>query len=169
MDVRNLNGLKIDTLLAQYNALRADTALGALKLRLHTAAVPSSLTAIDEGDLTASTNALVTAYEAHRVSAFVPATNLGAHASADSTNVVAAAVATNLATSLTRANELKGDLNAHIAVTAKHIVASSAAVAAADATDAPTLLVLLTDIYDVLLAHAVTSAWSSEGITVIDA
>jgi len=166
MDVRNLTRLETLALIAQYNAQRADAARAALKLILHVQAVPSTLAAIDEADLTASTNALVTSYEAHRVSVFSATTNLGAHGSSDTTNAVAAAVATNLATSLTRANELKADLNAHIAVTAKHITSSSAAVAAADATDAPTLLVLLTDIRTVLLAHT-GSAFTSEGITIV--
>lgn len=166
MNVRNLDSLKTTAVVAEYNKLRADSARAALKLILHVQAVPATLAAINEADLTASTNALVTAYEAHRVSVFSATTNLGAHGSSDTTNAVAASVATNLATSLTRANELKADLNAHIGVTAKHITSSSAAVAASDATDAPTLLVLLTDIRTILLAH-IQSAYASDVITIV--
>lgn len=165
-DVRKLTPSMAEALVSQYNALRADTAKAHLKLVLHTQEVPSSLDAIDEDDLPASTNALVTAYEAHRVSVFSATTNLGAHGSSDTTNAVTSPTATNLATSLTRANELKADLNAHIAVTAKHITSSSAAVSASNATDADTLLVLLTDIHSVLSAH-IGSAFASEGLTLI--
>jgi len=166
MNVRALTQLEATALVGQYNALRADTAKAHLKLVLHVQAVPSTISAVDSGDLVATTNALVTAYEAHRVSVFSATTNLGAHGSSDTTNAVTAPVATDLATAITRANELKADLNAHIAVTAKHITSSSAAVAAADATDSPSLLTLVTDIRAVLLAH-VTSAFTSEGITLI--
>lgn len=166
MDVRNLTGVKADALIAQHNAVRADVARGLLKLILHTGKVPLTIAALDSMDLVATTNNLVTAYEAHRVSVFSATTQLGAHGSSDTTNAVTAAVATDQATAITRANELKADLNAHIAVTAKHITSSSAAVAAADATDGPSLLTLLTDIRAVLVAH-VESGFASEGITVV--
>lgn len=165
-DVRKLTPPMAETLVSQYNALRADTAKAHLGLVLHVQSVPSSLSAINGSDLPASTNALVVSYEAHRVSVFSGTTNLGAHSSSDTANAVSAPTATDLASAITRANELKADLNAHIALAAKHIASSSAAVAAADATDAGTLLTLLTDIRAVLLAH-VTSAFSSEGITLV--
>jgi len=166
MNVRNIPRLVTDALVAQYNKLRADIAKGALGTVLHTGTVPSTIAALDTNDLPAATNILVTAYEAHRVSVFSGTTGLGAHSSSDTANAVSAAAATDLATAITRANELKGDLNAHIAVTTKHIAASSAAVAAADATDAPTLITLLTDIDAVLRAH-VGNAFASEPITLV--
>lgn len=167
--VRKLDRPMIDLAIVQANKLRADVVRKAFGLVLHSAVIPATtLATVDEADLPTTINAFVTAYEAHRVSAFVASTNVGAHASADSTNAVSAAVATNLATSITRANELKVDLNAHIAVTAKHMAASSAAVAAANATDSPTLITLLNDIYSVLSAHILDS-FASEVITVVDA
>ncbi len=166
MNVRNIPRAVSDALAAQYNLVRSDIAKSALGLVLHSGPVPSTIGALVTSDLPAATNLLVTAYEAHRASVFSATTGLGAHGSADSTNAVSAAAATNLATALTRANELKADLNAHIGVTAKHIAASSAAVAAADATDAPTLIVLLTDIDAVLRAH-VGSSFASEPIVLV--
>lgn len=168
MDVRNLTANKAAALVEQHNKLRADIARASFGLVLHSQAVPSTVPEVDPEDLTASTNALVAAYAEHIGSAFVASTNLGAHGSADTTNTIAAPVATNLATSITRANELKADLNLHIGATAKHMAASSAAVAAANATDAPSLKTLLDDIAAVLAAH-VESAFASEKITIVAA
>lgn len=167
MDVRNLDQLKADVAVSQHNALRADMIAIKFGTVLHASMVPvTAISAVDADDLPATINAYVTAYEAHRVSVFSASTNVGAHGSADSTNAVTSSAATNLATAITRANELKGDLNAHIAVTAKHLAASAAAVAAADATDAPSLETLLEDIYTVLSAH-IGNHLTSEGITLV--
>lgn len=64
--------------------------------------------ATDLTTVQALANGLKTTYEAHRV-----LTTL--HATADATNTISAATATDLATSITMLNELKLDINAHVA------------------------------------------------------
>lgn len=106
-------------------------------------------TAVDgEAEIVTRANALKVAYEAHRAD-----TDL--HSSADSTNAVSAANATNLATAQTLLNELKADINAHLAVATIHRRASVAPflVSAADASDEATAEALALDISKKLNLH----------------
>jgi parallel beta-helix repeat protein len=90
-------------------------------------------------------------YEAHRV-----LTSSSVHSVADSTNVISAPAATDLATAVTLANELKADFNAHVANTTPHGSAGSTLVTAANATaNWSVLRTLLIDIRTQFEAHRV--------------
>lgn len=167
MDVRNLDKLKIAACVEQHNALRDDAARNALGRVFHIQKI--SLGTIDLTDKVAATNTLVTLYEAHRVSVYSSTTQLGAHKAADSTNDVTAPVATDTASAITRANDLKAQANLHFLVSAAHVVADSTnVISAADATDATSLGTLLTDIVAKLGPH-VDAAFNSEKITTVAA
>lgn len=108
--------------------------------------------------------------------AIVRGTKVDCHLTDDTTNTVTSATATDLATAITLANELKADYNAHIASTTFHTAADTTnAVTSANATDQATLNTLLNEMkadfnaHRVLLsvhaypdtAHAVTKADAS--------
>ncbi len=127
-----------------YNELNAALAAqGLLPHHAATTAVADTGTA-DLAAVQVLANALRTAYEAHRV-------NTDAHAASDTANVIAAAAATNLATSITLLNELKADFNLHIARTAAHRNIIGAGVATQ-------LLVTTTDAIDLATSQALAAA-----------
>lgn len=80
-------------------------------------------------------NEIKTYYEAHRV-------DITSHNSADTTNIVTAVTATDLATLLTLANDIKTQYNAHCADAVAHNSADTTNVVTAD--DATTILTAVT-------------------------
>lgn len=154
MEVRNLDSLKSAASVDMLNALRLDL----LRLKKGVVYHAGASTAVDgyaDADTyVAVTNSMVASYSAHIASACDSVTGRGCHLAADATNTIAASVATNLATSLTRANELKAKANLHFVLASAHCTADSvSSVTAANATDLPTLQVLLLDIEAQLNNH----------------
>lgn len=106
-------------------------------------------------------NELKTDYEAHRI-----LTAGSVHGAADTTNVVSASDATDLASALTLANEIKTDYEAHRVLTAGSVhgaADSTNAVTAADATTLATLITLVNDIRTQYEAHRVLIAGGVHG------
>lgn len=89
-----------------------------------------------------------------------------AHKQADTTNTIAAATVTDLATAQTFLNEVKTDYNAHIGSTTFHAAADATnTVTAANATDQATAETLANEIKTDLNAH-ITAALAGHGIRV---
>ena len=94
-------------------------------------------------------NEIKTDYEAHRI-------DVVAHNSADTTNIVTAATATDLATLLTLSNDIKAMYNAHCADAVAHNSADTTnVVTAADATDILSAVTLLNEIKADYEAHRI--------------
>jgi len=88
---------------------------------------------------------------------------------ADSTNVLVAAVPTDLATCITAVNELKTQYNLHRVMTSCHPVADSTnVVSSADADDLPKTITLANEIKTDLNAH-MAAAFVSDAIELIAA
>lgn len=125
--------------------------------------IPDGLT-----DGIALVNDIKTQYEAHRV-------DVSAHSSADTTNVVSAADATNLASLITLANELKADYEAHRADGTAHTSPDTTnTVTLADATDIVSAVKLINAVKAAYEAHRISTASHSAAdttnmITKIDA
>ena len=125
--------------------------------------IPDGLT---DGILLA--NDFKTQYEAHRV-------DVVAHNSADTTNVINAATATDLATLLLLANDIKTQYNAHCADAVAHNSPDiTNVITAATATDIATAVTLLNDAKVMYGGHCVdivahNSADTTNVITAIDA
>jgi hypothetical protein len=97
----------------------------------------------------AALNACRASYEAHRV-------NTGAHTTADTTNTLTAPAATNQATAITLANNLRAKVILHLSAAAHTTADSSTALAAvAAATNAATLYTLATALLNDLNRHYV--------------
>lgn len=157
--VRKLHGLQVDALLSGSNAERLD----ALKIRagliIHadaTAAITTADAVSGDGYVTsiALVNACRASYVAHIASACSASTGLGCHMAADATNVLSAPVATDEASAITLANDIKAKYNLHRASTAAHPVADSTnTVSASDATDDASLATLVNQIKARLNSH----------------
>ena len=114
-------------------------------------------------------NTVTSAYSAHIASVCDPLTGLGCHLVADETNTITAPIATNLATAITRINQLKTQANAHFVLSAPHCAVDSvSSVTATNASDLATLQVLLLDIEAQLNNHFAGSL-VSEAIELIPA
>ncbi len=112
-------------------------------------------------------NACVTAYTAHLASVCNATTGIGAHISADSTNVISAPVATDVASGETLANQFKTQYNLHIASAVFHCVAdTSNAVTANTVTDEATLVTMVNQIKAKLNAHF-AGAFVSQAIVLV--
>lgn len=84
----------------------------------------------------------------------LPANITTLHVANDTTNVVSSANASNLATSITLANEIKTDFNAHIASTSFHSVADGTnTVTSANATDLASVITLANEMKGDYNAH----------------
>ncbi len=128
--VRNLVKLVATELASQHNLLRLDL----LRLRDGLVFHADATTAVAVADATADgygtsssalANALKTAYAAHRVSDCSSSTGQGCHISADSTNVISAAVATDVASAITLTDDIKAKFNAHIGSAVFHPLADT--------------------------------------------
>lgn len=114
--------------------------------------VADTLAAVPLGTSEATTatlaTAIKTAWTAHIASTTV-------HTVADATNGIAAADATDLASSETLLNEAKGDVNAHLkdAALAWHAGRSALLVVSADATDQGTANALANELQRVVCTH----------------
>lgn len=100
-------------------------------------------------------------YEAHRV-----LTAGSVHGAADSTNVVTAANASDLATAITLANDLKTQYEAHRVLTAGSVhgaADTTNTISAANASDLATLLTLLNELRTDYDAHRVLTIGSVHG------
>jgi hypothetical protein len=153
-ELRALTKLKADRAIEVLNQIRLDL----LKLRAGTVYHASATDEIVDGygdGYVLRTNSYVTAYSTHIASVCDASTGVGAHISEDSTNIVSAPVATDLASAITRANELKADFNSHITLTGAHagVADSIHTVSASDATDEASLLTLLDDLLEQLNGH----------------
>ncbi len=112
-------------------------------------------------------NACVVAYTAHLASVCDATTGIGAHISADSTNVISAPVATDVATGQTLANQFKTQYNLHIASAVFHCVAdTSNAVTASTVTNEATLVTMVNQIKAKLNAHF-AGAFTSQAVLLI--
>jgi hypothetical protein len=166
-EIRNLHPLKAQACVEALNVLRLDL----LKLRAdaihHASATDEIVDGYGDGYVT-RTNTYVTAYSAHIASVCDESTGVGAHLVEDSTNTVSAAVATDLATAITRANELKSDFNSHITLTSAHAGAADSAhqVMSANATDEASLITLLDELLEQLNGHF-ASAFTFDAIELI--
>jgi len=157
--VRGLVRLEAEQAVAVLGQLRLDL----LKLRAGSIFHADTTTAVSVANATADgygvsssalVNAEVTAYHAHLASVCSATSGVGCHLSADSTNTVSAAVATDVASAITRANELKADFNAHIGSAVFHPVADSTnTVSASDASDEASLVTLVNQIKTKMNAH----------------
>lgn len=172
-EVRNLDRLIVLELVNQVNALQYDIFTGSITTKFHADVVPS-LVSITDGyceDLASTVkeiNDLVAAYMIHIASAKSASTR-GAHLAVDAVNTVVAAVATNLATGITRANELKQKYNVHRVSTVFHKVADSTNVVTSDnAYDLLSLKILTEEIATDLAAH-VAGAFNSTAVVVLPA
>lgn len=91
--------------------------------------------------------------------AMVPGTKVICHVADDTANATTSARATDLATAITLANEMKADFNAHIASTTFHTAADTTnAVTSANATDQATLNTLLNEMKADFNAHRQTAS-----------
>jgi len=152
MDVRNLDGLKIDALITTINAMRFDAATAS---KPHLDEVPVVTLVGTAADLPAAiikVNSFVSTYATHIASAATVSTK-GAHLTADATNVVTAPTATDQSTANARANDLKAQFNAHVASTTFHKVADAGVITASNATNLASLQTLLLDIASKMDAH----------------
>lgn len=167
MEVRNLNQLKAAASIDVLNALRLDL-LRLKKGVVYHAEASEAVDGYADADTYVSvTNAMVSSFNDHCASVCDAVSGLGAHLAEDSTNTVSASVATDLATSLTRANQLKSKANAHFVFAASHCQTDSvSSVTAADATDLPTLQVLLLDLEEQINNHY-AGALVSEAVELI--
>lgn len=167
--IRGLTGLKASEAVSVLNALRLDM----LKLKagqVFHAEVSDSVDgyASTEEEAVDVVNALVASFSAHQESVCSAVTGLGAHLVQDSTNLVTAPVATDLASAITRANDLKAKANLHFASAVFHCVADSTnSVSASNATDLPSLITLLDDSATALNGHY-EGSFTSEAIEVVD-
>lgn len=154
MEVRNLTPLKSAASVSVLNALRLDL----LRLQKGVVFHAEASDAVDgyctDLDYVAVTNTVTSAFNDHCRSACDSVTGLGVHLAEDTTNLVVASVATDLATAITRVNQLKTKANAHFVWAASHCTVDSvSSVTATNASDLPTLKVLLLDIEDQLNLH----------------
>lgn len=169
MDVRNLDGLKVDASIAQQNASRLD----ALKLRAGLIFHADATAAITEANATdaTTTSALVLAlrsrYVTHIASACSATTGIGSHMAADATNVLAVPVPVDEAGEILTVNELKAKFNLHRVSTTFHPVADSTnAVSSADATDTASLHTLANELKTDFNGHFAASM-SSASLTIV--
>lgn len=172
--VRDLVKLVAAESAAQFNKLRSDM----VRLRNGLVFHADATTAVAVEDATADgygtssallLNACVTAYTAHLASVCSAVTGQGCHISADATNVISAAVATDVATGITLANELKADFNAHIGSAVFHPLADGLnAVAATNASNEATLVTLVNQIKVKMNAHF-AAAFVSQAIVIVGA
>lgn len=170
--VRQLPDLEAAAAVASLQILRLDI----LKLRqgvIWHADASSAISTADavtgDGYVTAVALANVcrSAYAAHRVSVCDATTGIGCHISADSTNVLTAPVATDLASANTLVNDIKAKFNLHRASAVFHPVADSTNnVSAADATDEASLVTLVNQIKAKLNLHF-AGALSSSAILLV--
>lgn len=85
--------------------------------------------------------------------------DLLAHVATDTTNVRAAPKATNLATAITLANEIKADFTAHLTQSGVHLNPDATnTIAASDATDQSSLNTLLNELKSDINAHMADAA-----------
>lgn len=141
------------------NASRLD----ALNLRAGAIFHASATTAITLADITAGSTlpvqvafvaAISAAYVEHIASACDATTGIGAHRSADATNVITTPAGTDLATCYARANEIKALHNVHVASAVFHPVADTGhTTTAPDATTAGTLATLANELKADLSGH----------------
>lgn len=173
LSIRNLPLLIVAAVITHVNKVRLDL----LKLRAgliyHADVIPAAAVATANAtDLTTSIaliTALQVAYTAHIASACDPLTGIGAHIAADATNVLAAAVPTDLTTSETAANELKAQYNLHRVVTADHAVADATnAVSTTAAVDLATTVALANAVKVALNAHC-AAAFNGQALVLVSA
>lgn len=176
VNVRGLRGPEIDAVISQYNKLRGDFVLAqrsvVLATQYHYEVTPLVLVpdaVVDGYAVSASSllNACVTAYSTHIASFVDGYTGVGAHKVADTTNVISAPAATNLATAITLSDQLKAQYNLHIPSTTFHQVADAvnAVTLSNNATEA-NLVALVNQIKAKLNAH-LAGSYLSQGITLV--
>jgi hypothetical protein len=152
---------------SQFNKLRNDVALamgGANNTTVFHKANPPSVGLVTSPDASgvgapglASVVLLANEERSKIVLHFASTGDVGAHRAA-STEVIAAAVATDQGTADTLLNELKADFNDAMNEAGHHIVADATnAVSAADATDLATSITLANDIKTVFNAHVIAA------------
>lgn len=170
--VRRTDGSVRAALVEEYNKLRLDM----LKLKAGTIFHADATTAVT-ADLPSATttltavnrvNAVRTAYILHIASACSASTGQGAHIAADSTNTIGAA-ATDEASAITLANDIKSKFNTHRASTSYHPTADSThAISSTDASDAASLYTLVNELYTDVAAH-IASGMTSSAINLVAA
>ena len=170
MDVRNLTRPLASAAVDQHNIGRLD----ALKLRQGVIFHADATAPITEADATdvSTTSALVlvlrSRYIAHIASACNATTGVGAHISADATNVVTVAVPADEAGEIATVNELKALFNTHRASAVFHPVADSTnSVATADATNTATLRALANALKTKFNAHF-AAAFAGSALVVVN-
>lgn len=159
---------------ALINALKAQLGAGS---SFHLDASEITVSAANATDLASSlvlVNQLKHVYNGPKGSAPYPGHRLDtgsglAHKVADTTNSISSADATDLASAITLANELKAEFNAHIASTTFHYTADATnTVATANASDQTTLNALVNQLKTSLNAH-MASAPSAPSVRLISA
>jgi hypothetical protein len=146
--IRSIPGAAGAQAVAVVNASRLDL----LNLRAGAIFHADATTGVSPADIAAGstlavqvafTAAVSAAYVAHIASACDPTTGIGAHRSADATNVLVTPAGTDLATCYARMNEVKAKFNLHGASAVFHPLADATNVTTApDATTAATLATL---------------------------
>lgn len=146
----SVDGLDFSAVLPSGAAVDLDdvvTAINDAYMSVASSADVSTYTA----DLIALVNELKADYNTHRASTVF-------HVAADSTNVVASANATDLATAITLVNEFKADFNAHLEQSGVHQVDDSTnPVTVANATNLQTAVALAHALKDAYNAHLVNA------------
>lgn len=174
-DIRNLTPLKAQACVDAINALRQDMLqlrAGAIYHASRTPPIDDDINSSDGYDgydaPSVRINNYVDRYHEHIASVVDSTTGVGAHLSADATNVVTAPVATGaLSTVIDRCNDLKAKYNLHRVSTVFHPVADNVnEVTAADATDLASALTLMSDLFTQLNAHF-AGGFTSEAIVLI--
>ena len=167
--IRNLDSLKADQLVTEYNKLRLDCLKMKVGTLFHADASAAITTAVatDLPTAIARANACKASYNAHIASACSATTGQGAHIAADAANAVTSANATDQASLETLLNEMKGDYNTHRASTSFHPTADGTnAVSSANASDLATAITLVNEIVTDLNAHY-AAAMSSQAIELV--
>lgn len=171
-NVRDLTRSKVDALVTAVNALRYDLFHLSDGYGVHADAT-DSVTIADgyvDGYATSSSaliNAIGTAYTAHLASVMGAVTSVGAHRTADLTNVLTAPTATNLASAITKSDDFKAKFNQHITNTTVHLFADNqnTILSSNNATEAG-LVTLVNECKVKLNAHF-ARAFGSDAVTVI--
>jgi hypothetical protein len=169
--IRKIPGAAGTQAITVCNASRRD----ALRLRAGLIFHADATTAVSLADIVtgstlavqvAFTAAISAAYVAHIASACDATTGIGAHISADATNVFATPAGTDLSTCYARMNEVKAKFNLHGASAVFHPLADTLnVIAATDATTAATLATLGNECKLDLNAH-MAAAFASQATVI---
>jgi hypothetical protein len=169
--VRHIVRLMAEAVLAAFNQRRLDMLMVRAGKIYHADAAPAAaVSTANATDLTTSIaliSALQVSYTTHIASACDATTGQGAHLATDATNVLVAAVPTDLASCETAVNELKAQFNAHLALTSSHPVADATnTVSTADASNLSTTEALANALKTKFNAH-IAAAMTAPALAVI--